>query len=190
MTEVAELDWSAGTRDGDAVAWRSLVRKHEDAVFRLAYLMLGNRHDAEDLAQETFLRAYRGRMRFDRERPLRPWLLKICANLARNRRRSLGRYFRAMQRHFAEQPADQAVVVPADGAAPALLWKAVRRLSPGDQEILYLRFFLELTMSESAQAAGVPEGTVKSRTSRALERLRSVIEREFPDLDREDHDEK
>jgi len=189
VTEVAELEWSAGTRDGDAVAWRSLVRRHEDAVFRLAYLMLGNRHDAEDLAQETFLRAYRSRARFDRERPLGPWLLKICANLARNRRRSIGRYFRALQRHFVERPVDEAVAVLPDNAEATRLWQAVRRLRPDDQQILYLRFFLDMTLGESALAAGIAEGTVKSRTNRALERLRSVIEREFPELDREDDNE-
>lgn len=189
MSEIAELEWTEETREGDVSAWRSLVRSHQDAVFRLAYLMLGNRHDAEDVAQETFLRAYRSRAGFDAERVLRPWLLKICANLARNRRRSFARYLQAMQRHFAGQPDEAPVAAPVEAAASGRLWQAVRRLRSDDQQILYLRFFLDLTLAESAVALGIAEGTVKSRTNRALERLRAVIGREFPELHREEDDE-
>jgi RNA polymerase sigma-70 factor (ECF subfamily) len=190
VTDITELDWTAGTRDGDAIAWRSLVERYEDAVFRLAYLMLGNRQDAEDVAQDTFIRAYRNRSRFDTARPLRPWLLQICANLARNRRRSLGRYVRALRRQFAVQDPDDVVVAPGEAEAATRLWHAVRRLRSGDREVLYLRYFLDLTLAETACAAGIAEGTVKSRTARALERLRLLIADEFPELDREDDDER
>jgi RNA polymerase sigma-70 factor (ECF subfamily) len=60
------------------------------------------------------------------------------------------------------------------------LWQAVRRLSTTDQEVIYLRYFLELPVSEAAEALNVEPGTVKSRLSRALGRLRAVIERDFP----------
>lgn len=83
------------TRAGDEAAWETLLRAYQPAVFRLAYLLLG---DADDVAQETFLRAQKALPRFDIERPLRPWLFRIAANLARNKRRSLGRYFAALQR--------------------------------------------------------------------------------------------
>jgi RNA polymerase sigma-70 factor (ECF subfamily) len=62
------------------------------------------------------------------------------------------------------------------------LWQAVRRLSITDQEVVYLRCFLELSVEETAQALGIASGTVKSRLSRALDRLRGVVEREFPGL--------
>jgi RNA polymerase sigma-70 factor (ECF subfamily) len=65
------------------------------------------------------------------------------------------------------------------------LLAAVRRLEPKDQEIVYLRYFLEIPVTETAETLGVPEGTVKSRLSRALARLRDVIVRDFPAL-RED----
>jgi RNA polymerase sigma-70 factor (ECF subfamily) len=91
---------------GDAAAWEPLVREHQQAVFRLAYLFLGDADDAQDIAQETFLRAWDHLKRFDSTRPLRPWLLSIAANLSRNRRRSAGRYFAALTRAFREQPKD------------------------------------------------------------------------------------
>ena len=80
--------WIESARQGDETAWVELVRLHQEAVFRLAYLFLGDPDEAEDAAQETFIRAYRALGRFDTSRPLRPWLLQIVANLTRNRRRS------------------------------------------------------------------------------------------------------
>ena len=74
--------------NGDAAAWEPLVLAHQEAVFRLSYLLLGDPDDAEDIAQETFLRAWNHLKRFDTTRPLRPWLLSIASNLARNRLRS------------------------------------------------------------------------------------------------------
>ena len=62
------------------------------------------------------------------------------------------------------------------------LWAAVRRLTPPDQQVIYLRYFLDVPVSESAQTMQVAEGTIKSRLSRALKRLREVIEREYPHL--------
>ena len=71
--------------NGDAAAWEPLVRAHQEAVFRLCYLLLGDPDEAEDVAQETFLRAWKHLRRFDATRPLRPWLLSIASNLASNR---------------------------------------------------------------------------------------------------------
>ena len=79
---------------------RALVRAHQTPVFRLAYLLLGSADEAEDVTQETFIRAYRSLGRFDTSRPLRPWLFKIAANLAHNQRRSMGRYLAALGRLF------------------------------------------------------------------------------------------
>ena len=67
------------------------------------------------------------------------------------------------------------------------LWKAVQSLSLPDQKIVYLRYFMELSVAETAQALNVPEGTVKSRLSRALEKLRGIIKQDFPVL-AEGHD--
>src|SRR5689334_1059737 len=120
------------------------MTEHQEAVFRLAYLLLGDPADAEDAAQETFIRAYRALDRFDVARPLRPWLMHIAANLARNRLRSVGRYVAALRRALiAEPPINPAADQTARDDA-SLLWQAIKRLDPADQEILYLRFFLDV----------------------------------------------
>jgi RNA polymerase sigma-70 factor (ECF subfamily) len=171
-------------RQGDGAAWEALVQTHQEAVFRLAYLLLGDPDEAEDAAQEAFLRAFRALERFDASRPLRPWLLSIAANLARNRRRSLGRYLTALQRLVRLEPPYSANIEDksAERWQAQSLWRAVQRLSEPDQQVIYLRYFLEMSVEETAEATGVAEGTVKSRLHRALERLRTVIERDFPSL--------
>ena len=179
-----EAIWIEQARQGDDTAWEALIRTHQEPVFRLAYLFLGDPDDAEDIAQETFIRAYRAFARFDSSRPLRPWLLQITANLARNRRRSIGRYWAALQRKLQKNPtADLDLESHVGNRLQAeRLWQAVRHLRAEDQEIIYLRYFLDLPVSDTAEAAGIATGTVKSRTSRALKRLREVFEKDFPDL--------
>ena len=183
---VSEAGLIRRASQGDGAGWEALVGLHQEAVFRLAYLLLGDADEAEDVAQETFIRAYRALDRFDANRPLRPWLMRITTNLARNQRRSVGRYFAAVQRLIRAEP--EAAFAPGGQAQLAererahSLWQAVRRLGRADQEIIYLRYFLELSEAEAAAALEVPAGTVKSRTHRALARLREVVAREFPSL--------
>ena len=170
-------------RRDDAVAWETLVRLYQEPVFRLAYLILGDPADAEDAAQETFIRSYRALDRFDETRPLRPWLLSIAANQARNRRRSLGRYRGALQRAFQADPRPFHPPSERTAAADARrLREAVTRLRPDSQDIIYLRYFLGLSEAEAAAALDIPAGTAKSRLSRALAQLRRVIETDYPDL--------
>lgn len=172
--------------NGDAAAWESLVEIHQEAVFRLAYLLLGDPDDAKDIAQECFLRAWRHLHGFDVTRPLRPWLLSIAANLARNRRRSAGRYLAALTRAFREEPVSERIEEQSTRTMQAReLWNAVQRLGVLDQQIVYLRYFLELPVAETAEILSVPEGTVKSRLSRALEKLRNIIRQDFPLLSEE-----
>ena len=156
---------------------------HQQAVFRLCYLLLGDPDEAEDVAQESFLRAWRGLKGFDSTRPLRPWLLSIAANLSRNRYRSAGRYIAALTRAFRNEPAALNIEEKSTQNMDASqLWKAVQNLNVSDQQIVYLRFFLELSVTETAEVLQVAEGTVKSRLSRALEKLRDIIQHEFPVL--------
>ena len=170
--------------NGDAAAWEPLVLAHQEAVFRLSYLLLGDPDDAEDNAQETFLRAWNHLKRFDTTRPLRPWLLSIASNLASNRRRSMGRYLSALTRAFRNEPAFSASIEErsARQMEASHLWKAVQTLGVPDQQIVYLRYFLDLSVAETAEVLKIAEGTVKSRLSRALERLREIIRQDFPVL--------
>jgi len=169
---------------GETAAWEPLMLAYQEPVFRFAYLLLGDPDDAEDVTQETFLRAYHHLTRFDATRPLRPWLLSIAANLARNWRRSASRYLSALSRSFRlEPPSGPNVAERSELDQEAhQLWQAVRQLSAEDQQVIYLRFFLELSVAEAAQALNVAEGTVKSRLNRALGRLRSIIQSDFPML--------
>jgi len=170
--------------NGDAAAWEPLVLAHQEAVFRLSYLLLGDPDDAEDIAQETFLRAWNHLKRFDLTRPLRPWLLSIASNLASNRRRSAARHLSALTRAFRNEPVSSISIEEKSTRhmEASHLWKAVQTLSMPEQQIVYLRYFLDLSVAETAEVLNIPEGTVKSRLSRALDRLRGIIQHDFPVL--------
>lgn len=182
LLDEAELVGRA--RQGDGEAWYKLVGAHQEAVFRLAYLLLRDASDAEDMAQEAFVRAFRALGTFDPERPLRPWLLRIVSNLAHNRRRSLGRYLEALKRLYAAP--ETTSVSPADTLGKKweaeTLWSAIKHLKPAEQEVVYLRYFLELSEAEMAVAMNVAPGTVKSRLHRAMSRLRLVVDERYPSL--------
>jgi RNA polymerase sigma-70 factor (ECF subfamily) len=175
-----EQGWIDAARQGDADAWAQLVQSHQQPIFRLAYLLLGDPDDAEDVAQETFLRAYHALERFDSARPLRPWLMRITTNLCHNWRRSVGRYLAVLQQVLERDSRVRTAVQLAEERLEAeLLWKAVRRLRMEDQQVIYLRYFLDCSEVETAEVLNVALGTVKSRQHRALARLRGVLEKEF-----------
>jgi RNA polymerase sigma-70 factor, ECF subfamily len=170
-------------RRGDESAWEALVRVHQEPVFRLAYLLLGDPDDAQDVVQETFVRAYYSLSRFDTDRPLRPWLLRITSNLAHNRRRAFGRYFAALMRYARSDPESiSPVAAPAQHTDAGQLWQVIQRLAPPFREAIYLRYYLEMSDAEIAATLSVAPGTVKSRLHRALSRLREMIDRDYPDL--------
>ncbi|MBA3943430.1 MAG: sigma-70 family RNA polymerase sigma factor [Herpetosiphonaceae bacterium] len=182
--ESSDADLVIRARRGDDTACELLMRAHQEAVFRLAYLFLHDADEAEDATQETFIRALRALDEFDLERPLRPWLLRIATNVVRNRQRAVGRYLQAMRRWLQSEPAPVAGLTERSGPQweAQLLWQAVRRLARSDQEVLYLRYFLDLGEAEMAGALDMPPGTVKSRLHRATTRLRMIVDGEFPAL--------
>ena len=179
-----ELELIRLVRDGDEAAWERLISQHQEVVFRLAYLRLGDPDEAEDAAQETFIRAYQALHRFDTNRPLRPWLLQIALNLVRNRQRSLGRYLAALRRWSQTNPNLEQEIedIAIKNQNSSMVWQAVKRLPQRDQEVIYLRYFLELPVDEAAESLAIPVGTVKSRLHRALKRLETIIESDFPSL--------
>jgi RNA polymerase sigma factor (sigma-70 family) len=170
-----ETSLIAQSRQGDPAAWETLTRAHQQPVFRLAYLLLGDADDAEDVAQETFIRAYYALDSFDDSRSLHSWLLGIAANQARNHRRAAGRYFSHLLKFARLQPAFSP---PMDWDENAHLWKAIQSLKNEFSEILMLRYFFEMSGSEISETLSITPGTVKSRLHRALAALRDVIQRD------------
>lgn len=153
---------------------------YQGIAFRTAYLLTGSAADAEDAAQVGFIKAWAALPRFRGGAPFRPWLLRIVANEAHNRRRSSGRSETLRLRSTAAHPPDEAAPSP-EGAALGRerreeLLAAVRRLDERDRDVLACRYFLELSEDETAAVLDLRRGTVKSRTARALARLRLEVE--------------
>jgi RNA polymerase sigma-70 factor (ECF subfamily) len=165
---------------GDLRAWEMIVRQNQGLAFRTAYLLCGSAADAEEAAQDGFVKAYRALGRFRRGAPLRPWLLRIVANEARNRRRSAGRRESLALRAAAQVRPGDAVPSPEAALVSAeerdRLLAAVNGLAEEHRLAIACRYFLELSEEETAAALGVRRGTVKSRLSRALARLRESLE--------------
>lgn len=167
-------------KHGDLSAYEDLVRMHQQLAIRVAMVVLGDHHEAEDATQEAFVKAHRALGRFRMESPFRPWLLRIVRNEALNRRRRRGR-----QERLALQIAGEAA---SGGAAPSpeaalmsdtdrrTVLGAVENLPPRYRDVIVHRYLLELSEAETAATLGVPPGTIKSRTHRALSRLRQMIE--------------
>ena len=153
---------------GDEHAFAALVRPHLEMSYRVAYVITGSAAEAEDAAQDALLKAWRALARFRADEPFRPWLLRIVANEARNRRRSAGRRVRLALRAAAEPAAD-------DSDSRALI-EALNELPEDAQAVLAYRYLLGLSEQETAVVLDVALGTVKSRTSRALERLRELYD--------------
>jgi RNA polymerase sigma factor (sigma-70 family) len=166
-------------RTGDGAAFAALVHDHEEIAFRTAYLIARNAADAEDAAQAGLTNAWRALPRFRRGAPFRPWLLAIVANEARNRRRGAGRREGLALRAAHELPSGDAAPSPEGRVLAAEqraeLLAALERLSEPDRLVLSCRYLLELGEEETAEVLSVRRGTVKSRTSRALARLRTEL---------------
>jgi len=164
-------------RRGDPGAFEALVVSYQSLAFRTAFVITGDASDAEEAAQDAFVKAHRALGRFRSGRPFRPWLLTIVANEARNRRRSRGRRtalaLRAADPHAPGEDPETAALA---SERRERLLAAVERLRDDDREVLACRYFLELSEDETAAALGIARGTVKSRTHRALERLQEELQ--------------
>ncbi len=178
----------ARSQRGDAQAYESLVREHEQAAFRAAYLITRDPHEAAEVAQDAFLRAFRALHTFKLGLPFRPWLLRIVTNLALNKVQAAQRRAKMTERY-----AQQVIAGQNDPAPDNLLEEreqnerlldAVGRLSRDERSLISLRYFMGLPEAEVAEALSIPLGTVKSRLHRTLAKLKGIIQREFPDLEK------
>jgi RNA polymerase sigma factor (sigma-70 family) len=164
---------------GDQRAFGELVSRYQDVAFRAAFLVTRDRDDAADAAQQAFIKAYRALGRFRTDSPFRPWLLRIATNEARNLRRTAGARGRLALRIGQERGVEESPEVHAEAMERrSTLLAALDRCRPDDQQIIAYRYFLELGEAEMGIALDCPPGTVKSRLSRALGRLRSELMRE------------
>jgi RNA polymerase sigma factor (sigma-70 family) len=164
---------------GELDAYEEIVRMHETVAFRTAWVITGSAADAEEAAQDAFVKAQKALDRFRETAPFRPWLLAIVANEARNRVRSAGRRATLALRVAEERRPGDAVPSPEaallDSERRDELLAALARLNENDRRAIACRYFLDLSEEETAQVLECARGTVKSRLSRALERLRGEL---------------
>jgi len=168
----------ARARAGDLDAYSVLVARYSALAHRTAFL-LGAGSDAGDVVQEAFVKAFRALKGFRDGAEFRPWLLKIVANETKNlhraqRRRGLME-LRVASMEDPVEHRDPASVALKDASKTALL-NAIKTLPDKDREVVTCRYLLDLSEAETAQTLGLAKGTVKSRLSRALAKLRPLVQ--------------
>jgi RNA polymerase sigma factor (sigma-70 family) len=164
-------------RDGDTEAFGALVTRYSAVAARVAHLVAPGA-EVDDTVQEAFVKAWRALPAFRAGAPFRPWLCRIVANEAKNRVRSALRREALALRTSAETAREEllspeAMTLERDEAEA--LVRAMNTLRPHDRLIVAYRWLLELSEAEIADALDVPVGTVKSRLSRAMTRLRTQL---------------
>ena len=178
----AESDLVARAAAGDGPAFHALVERHRALVYRVAYQFAGNHHDAEDIAQDVFIKVYRSLDRFRCDAQLTSWLYRITMNACIDHRR---RQFPAGWAPFTDEAGVQMANTPADGPGPEeqayggqlgqVLETEIARLPPGQRLVFTMRHHEGLKLSEIAHALGRAEGTVKRQLHAAVHRLRGAL---------------
>jgi RNA polymerase sigma-70 factor, ECF subfamily len=180
-------------RGGEDEAFDELVRRLRDRAFHVARALVGSREDAMELTQEAFLKVYRARATYREGDPFLPWFHRILRNTCYSFLRKTGRLKkRSLSGGGPGRDEDEADWELADDApAPdaglladeraRAFWRAFRRLSGRDREILGLRHFDEMAYKEIARALEIPEGTVMSRLFHARRRLRDELAELLPE---------
>ncbi len=205
-TERAELSRAEAAHDatlvarfnaGDESAFLEIMTRYREKIFGTALALLRNRSDAEEITQDTFIRAHRGLARFRGDSSLATWLNRIAVNLSRNRYW----YFFRRRRHAtlsldcplgAESDATFTDLVASDAPDPAraatsdefstLIAACMEKLAPRHREILTLRNLLHRSYDEISATLGINVGTVKSRIARARENLRALLAEACPEF--------
>ncbi|MFQ5553863.1 MAG: RNA polymerase sigma factor [Acidimicrobiia bacterium] len=175
-TEHDDADLARWAQRGDEEAFASLLRRHAPVAHRAAYLITRSASDADDALQDGTVKAFYALDRFRTDRPFRPWFVAIVANEARNRARS-GARREALRLRLSgpdrlPDPEEEALAAE----RRTKLLRHVEELPDKLREAVALRHILGLTERETADALGVRQGTVKSRVSRGLDRLRQAME--------------
>jgi RNA polymerase sigma-70 factor (ECF subfamily) len=178
----ADTDLVARAAAGDASAFHALVERHRAMVYRMAYQFAGNHHDAEDIAQDVFIKVYRGLDRFRHDAQVTSWLYRIVMNACIDHRR---RSAPAGWAPFTDDMESRMVNTPEDGPGPEeqayggqigeVLAEEIARLPPGQRRVFMMRHHEGLKLSEIASALGLAEGTVKRQLHAAVHRLRDAL---------------
>jgi RNA polymerase sigma-70 factor (ECF subfamily) len=175
VADEAERTLIARCRQGDQDAFRLLLERHHQTVYRVAYAITGNPTDAAEIVHETFIKAWRSLASFRHDASLATWLTRVALNTARDhlRRQRAREIVGAVRGLIRAQPSrdDRAAVEDRDE-----LQRALQRLSPRARQVIALRFGLDLSLKEIADLLGCPEGTVKSRLNAALGTLRKLLD--------------
>jgi RNA polymerase sigma-70 factor (ECF subfamily) len=178
----ADSDLAARAAAGDGSAFHALVERHRTMVYRVAFQFAGNHHDAEDIAQDVFIKVYRSLDRFRYDAQLTSWLYRIVMNACIDHRR---RHAPAGWAPFTDEAELKMLNVPEEAPGPEetayglqlgeVLEAEIARLPPGQRLVFTMRHHEGLKLSEIAQALGLAEGTVKRQLHAAVHRLRAVL---------------
>ena len=169
---------------GDPNAFQALVELHRSMVYRVAFQFAGNHHDAEDIAQEVFIKVYRSLGRFRQDAQLTSWLYRIVMNACIDHRR---RHAPAASAAFGEEAEQKLLNTPEGAPDPEdrayagelgeVLQSEIGRLPDGQRLIFVMRHHQGLKLCEIADALGLAEGTVKRQLHAAVHRLRHALTR-------------
>ena len=188
MDHKSEAEIVAKVLNGERQAYALLVEEYKTPVYSLAYRMTGNSQDAEDLAQETFLRAFNQLFRYDTKRSFFTWLYTISLNIIRNhlkknsnRRRDDFRQGEKISgtgefddKRFTSQ--ESQVIDEGRKEREEKLESCLQKLSPELRELMILRFYQGLPFEAIAEITGLSLSAIKMRVYRGLEKLRKYIE--------------
>lgn len=180
--ELSDKEAAARARAGEVDAFRVLVERHGRALFRLAYRMTGNEQDAEDLVQETLLRAFRELHRFDGRASFATWIYRICANCsldlirARKCRQEAGWFGEGDWTERLPSSAPSPERLAQSGQMYQLLRPAMEQLSEMERTAFVLRHYEGCNIPQIASALGVEGGAAKHTVFRAVQKLRRVLQ--------------
>ena len=178
----ADADLISRAAAGDPSAFQAIVERHRSMVYRVAFQFAGNHHDAEDIAQEVFIKVYRSLDRFRQDAQLTSWMYRIVMNACIDHRR---RHRLATAAPFGEEAEQRMLNTPEETPDPeerayagelgqVLEWE-IGRLPKGQRVVFVMRHHQGMKLSEIAEALGLAEGTVKRQLHAAVHRLRQAL---------------